>query len=574
VSLTGDLARWRARAGGLTAGLAGLELGGQVELSSQLRYYPESIHFENTRLGVRKLHCRGMGLNIDEPSLDLTLAGRWVSASGALELKETHLACPTATVHYPSLSVVLDAGGSPLVTGSGTVQADMARVQLWLLAQPPASPGGPAARGPDALSGALAGQVHWRPSAGRQEMAVDLNIQNLVLVAPSAPAWREPLIHLSGQGLYDRLKGTFQIVQFHLDGPPLTCQAAGTVAHLSGSMDLTLAGTLGYDLARLEPLVRSYLGQSVQLSGQDIRPFRVSGALAGPAAQPLAVLVGPAAPAAPPGLLTRLGGEAAAGWQSLQAYGAQVGAAEVKARLSGGWLSFGSIDTTLNQGRLHLEPSVRLEPAPLDLYLARGKTIDHARLTPAVCASALGYALPVLADVAQAEGELSLELDTGRVPLADVNRAEAAGRFVIHQALVSPGPLVRELTVLLKAPSNLTLARENVVPFQVVNGRVYHRDLELHFPDLTIRTSGSVGFDGSLALVAEMPVPPRWLGSSMIGTAVAKQTIRLPIAGTLSKPRLDEQALRAASAKFARDTTGDVIRQELDKRLNKFLRPR
>ena len=190
-------------------------------------------------------------------------------------------------------------------------------------------------------------------------------------------------------------------------------------------------------------------------------------------------------------------------------------------------------------------------------------------MTPAACASALGYALPVVAGVAQAEGELSLDLKSGRVPVTEPTRGDVAGWLTIHSAQISAGPLVRELAVLLKGPPTLTLAKDNVVPFRLVNGRVYHNGLELHFPELTIRTSGSVGVDGSLSLVAEMPVPPKWLGSGKLAQAVGKQTVRLPIAGTLSNPKLDQQALREASARYVRDAAENAIRQEMDGKLKK-----
>jgi translocation and assembly module TamB len=290
----------------------------------------------------------------------------------------------------------------------------------------------------------------------------------------------------------------------------------------------------------------------VKLSGRDVRPFHITGTLAGAGT-----------------LLGRLRAEAGVSWQSLQAMGCQIGPADMRGRLAEGWLRASPLEATLNQGRLRLEPSLRLHPAPLEVHLAKGRAIERAHLTPAVCAGGLGYALPVLADVAQAEGELSLDLDCGRLPLTDPARGEMAGRLIIHSAQVSPGPLVQELSALLKGPATLTLAKDNVVSFQVVNGRVYHSGLELHFPELTVRTSGSVGMDGSLSLVAELPVPPKWLGSSKLARAVAGQTIRLPIGGTLSKPKLDRQALRAASAQFARQATENVIRQEIDGQLKK-----
>ena len=51
-----------------------------------------------------------------------------------------------------------------------------------------------------------------------------------------------------------------------------------------------------------------------------------------------------------------------------------------------------------------------------------------------VCASALGYALPVIANAGHAEGEISAILDENRVPLADVTKAVMKGQIVVHRA--------------------------------------------------------------------------------------------------------------------------------------------
>src|SRR5215472_9506311 len=44
----------------------------------------------------------------------------------------------------------------------------------------------------------------------------------------------------------------------------------------------------------------------------------------------------------------------------------------------------------------------------------------------------------------------------------------------------------------------------------------------------------AAGLEGSLSLVAEILLPPKWLGSSKLASAITKQTIRLPTGGTLS----------------------------------------
>jgi hypothetical protein len=566
VALRGDLARWQGRLACLTDALDGMQLAGQAELTAQLRSTADALNFEELKVVARAFAFRGLGLTIDEPGLELTSAGQLVWMPTRIDARQTALACPTLSAVWPSLSLTLSPAGAPLIRGDAHVQGDVGRLQRWLLAPPP--------RTPDSLAGSFAGQVRLRPEVELQNAQLDLVLSSLAFGTPAAPLWREPSVHLLAEASLDRGKDLLQIGRLQVNSSVMGCEAAGQIAQLSKTMDLTLAGQLIYDLQKLEPPLRPYLGQTVQLAGRDSRPFRISGALSTAVPQPLAVAVAPASP----DLLGRLAGELGLSWQSLQAYGADVGAAEAHGRLGGGLFSLAPVDAALNQGRLHLQPAVRLSPGPQEVSLAAGRIIDHARLTPAVCASALGYALPVLAGVAVVNGEISLDAQSATMPLADPTRVAAAGRFVIHSAQVGPGPLVRELTVLLRGPSTLTLAQENVVPFQVVNGRVYHRDLELHFPDLTIRTSGSVGLDGSLALVAEMPVPPKWLPASELGQALGRQTIRLPIGGTLSHPQLDQRALREASERFvreaARDTARGVIRKGMGNELNRLFHKR
>ncbi len=169
---------------------------------------------------------------------------------------------------------------------------------------------------------------------------------------------------------------------------------------------------------------------------------------------------------------------------------------------------------------------------------------------------------------------MSLFIDSARVPLANPTAAEINGRFLIHSGRVGPGPLARELQVLLRVPSGASLARESVVPFRMANGRISHQNLELVFPELTIRTQGSVEVDGSLELVAEMPVPPKWTGGGTAGKVLANQTIRLPLRGTLSNPKLDEHALRSAFNQAARQAGQEALKQGLDKKLLDALKPR
>jgi translocation and assembly module TamB len=505
--LHGSLTRWQDRVASLTGLLAGVRLAGQIDVDGRLRYEADTIQLEDVKIAGRAVQFQGCGVHVDEPTLDFTTSGRWLPERDTLELQHTRLSCPTITLQAPAVTLSSDPVGAWQITAGATVQGDLARLVNI-----------PCSRG-CLIGGALAGRVDLRPDEGRQVVQLDVNVQDLVLGSPATPIWRESRVNVAGHGVYDLVKDSLRIVQLHLDSPALNCDAAGQLNALSSDMELSLEGKLGYDLEKMGPQLRPYLGQGVSLSGRDVRPFHIAAS---------------------------------------------------KDNRSGGWLRLGPIEAALNQGRLRLEPSLRLNPLPLEAMLSKGRAIERAHLTPAVCAGALGYAVPVLAGAAQADGEFSLGLHDSRLPLMEPEKGDVMGWITLHSARISTSPLVQELSVLLAGPATPTLAQEAVVPFRMVNGRVYHTGLELRFPELTMRLSGSVGLDGSLSLTAEMPVPPKWLGSGRPAkSAPANPIIRLPIGGTLSQPRIDERALREASAPFVRSPAENTLRQETDGKAKK-----
>jgi hypothetical protein len=567
MQVQGDLTSWQRRAQPWTTALDGWQLAGKGGLTARLRSTGSAVNIEELKLALRDVSCRGADLFVNEPAIELETTGSWQRGTHKLELTGTRVASGTVSVQAPRLHVLVPEQGTIEIAGSATVQGDLARLQRWMI--PPNVPI------TEPLAGKLAGQVDWQHTAGQLLGSLDLNLLEVTFGPMAAPNWREPRIHLIGRGRYDSAADQLRIEKLQVDSAALGCDAQGTIARLSGSRDLQLTGQLRYDMERLGALVRPTLGPGVVVAGQDVRPFRVEGSLAATGTSPApGVVLGPSVNQPSWPLLRTLTAEGSLSWKSAAAYGFQAGPAELRARLTGGWLRVNPIECTISGGRLRLEPALRVEPGPIELTTAPGTVIDHVRITPAICANGLKYIAPVLADVAEAEGEFSVALESARIPIGTPALAAVGGQLKVHSVRIGAGPLVRELSVLLKDAPSTSLARESVVTFYVVNGQVYHRGLELVFPELTIRTSGSVGFDGSLTLLAEMPVPPKWLGSGKVSAAIAQQTIRIPISGTLEKPKLDQQTLRALNAQFVRDTTGDLLRQGADKKLQKLIRPR
>src|SRR5205814_974852 len=141
--------------------------------------------------------------------------------------------------------------------------------------------------------------------------------------------------------------------------------------------------------------------------------------------------------------------------------------------------------------------------------------------------------------------------------LADATKAVVKGQIVVHNAAVGPGPVIGEVMQLLGSPSTtMTLANEMTVPVRVEGGRVYHENLALTVNGYAIRTTGSVGFDGSLAMVADVPIPGSFPGlknNPVLKKALEGKIVKVPLAGTVAKPVVDRNAFQAAVASLAKD---------------------
>ena len=124
-----------------------------------------------------------------------------------------------------------------------------------------------------------------------------------------------------------------------------------------------------------------------------------------------------------------------------------------------------------------------MDRQPMEFRLSAGTLASQIQLDQAACGSALKYVAPVLASVTQSQGQFSIELDGCRVPLGDLNRAEIAGRLIVHSATMNPGPLVQQLGSLTGAsPALVRIQPESVILFRMTGGRIYHQGRPWSFP--------------------------------------------------------------------------------------------
>jgi len=225
---------------------------------------------------------------------------------------------------------------------------------------------------------------------------------------------------------------------------------------------------------------------------------------------------------------------------------------------------------------------VRFVPGTPTLTHPKEKLATRVSITREMCAGGLKYIAPVLAGVTSAEGQFSIELDKCEIPLDDPTQGEVAGRFMVHSIEIGPGMLVKELAAVLGRAGYARLEDESTIPFRMADGRVHHQNLGLVFPEFTIRSAGSVGFDQSLDLRVEVPVPTQWMsnlntqGRPLLGVlekSLEGQTIQVAVGGTLQQPRLDRARLQRQNRQFIERATRNVIRDQIDRGLQDLFAP-
>lgn len=553
LDLHGDLARWRRRLEPWLPALRTQEISGQGQVSLLAEVSRDAVHIPRLTARAQPLRIWNAWVTIDEPTCDLQTAADFRPAAGQLELAALHLQSPTLSVDSPATTLDWSAA-EPRIEAQLNYRGDLARMSAWWRPHPSLAVW--------QLAGTLHGQARLAGTSAELDFNLDATADQFVAAHVQGQPIRGPRVELAAAGSYSGTGFPLKLEQLRLSIPGAQLQGAGTFRDEAGRTWFDWNGQLAYDLQVLEPLITPWLGPQVRLAGRGTSPLvlRVPTTANGSAA------LDP---------LREAQGETRLAWSSADIYGLRAGPGQVQLTLRDGWLRSSPLDVEINQGRLHLQPHVRLTP-PREVVLAGGRAIDKLQITPAMCAAGLKYAAPALADAAEISGRFSLDLADSRILLDDPQRSQLAGKLTFHDIQIGVGtaPVVQALAVLFGYRKPARLREQSEVEFLTRDGRVYHRQMELKFDDVLIRTSGSVGFDESLSMVVTMPMPPRLIEGIRDPTAraaLAGRTVQLPFTGRLSAPQVDRRALDQMIAQFVRDAVLDGARQRLDEEAGRLL---
>jgi hypothetical protein len=591
------------------------ELAGQAKLSAAVRVRDGFLQVADSQLNIDNLRTVIAGKEIVEPQIEASGDFRWDSAGRAVESQNLTFTSTTVAATARGLSLEWIDSGPPTVRGEVAFRGDFERVATWL--------GMVGVDGGMWPRGKGVGRLTLASDARQASAKLTLVAEPLQLIrAPDgAVAWDEPRLELATQAVYTTADDRLLLSDLTVRGATVQMVGGGAVDQLRAAGVVRGDVNVSYDAAALGALLAAYLGPGVELQGANQARLQVSGRLRDAAPPADARDAGGTTwnltgAATPPAQLAN--GQAAshwsrrwqvvadAGWSAANFYGLPIGAARLNANLRDGEALFSPLDLSVGAGRLALHPRVVFDPGPQQLQLAAGQLVSKVAISAEVSDRMLKYAAPIIAGATRAEGSFSFFLaQPARIPLRQPKQSQLEGRLTIHQLAVVPGPMIQDIANLIRQIETLTkngqgLGRglglgllggagapaeqaqplkgitmtERTIDVQVIDGRVYHRNLEFLVDDVPVRSQGSVGFDETLDLLIEVPIQAKWIGDRPALQPLVGQVLQIPVRGTFARAQIDERAIGNFVSQAAQAAAGGLIEGELNKALDKLLRPK
>jgi len=107
------------------------------------------------------------------------------------------------------------------------------------------------------------------------------------------------------------------------------------------------------------------------------------------------------------------------------------------------------------------------------------------------------------------------------------------------------------------------MINDQSIEFEARQGRIACSPVTLDIGGYPLKMEGSAGFDNALDFIAQVPMTPKIVGRDAY-QFLQGTTIKVPIRGTVSKPKIDQAAFQEAA--------GDLMQQALQKNVQQGVR--
>ncbi len=579
VQLVGDLAKWQKRGMAFQALPADMVLGGNVSLGVEGRLDMRHAEVLQATWRTQPFELSSSQVQVSESQMAGNFKGR-VDTSNISALVVEKL-------EVLATSFTLGATDAASPDGSGRIgragfRADLSRLMKNVQsgAKPGAvlPPNGGAVPTQMAASGTVEGTLDWQVNSASASFKLDSTANNVAFENQDlagrlvSKIWDEPVIKAGLGGKWDIATSSLTLDTCRMEAPWINY--AGTLDYKTVNAEQIIAinGKAVYDAARVAERIQPWTGGQLQMAGKKTIPIEV--VWKGKADSVGSSLAGLQA-------ATRLG------WDQARLVGINIGPADVPVSVSNGQLATAA-EIPVSGGVVRWDVASDLTAQDMIIYQKPMIVLENVAITPEMCQSWLKYVTPLLADATSVEGRLSLKLDQASLNPSNTRNQTVVGQLLIHSAEVGPGPLsnqiitlVQQINAIRKQDFTQAVSAQKVwvkmpeqkIDFEMINGQVSHRNLNIRAGDVTISTSGTVDIDGRMELLASMPIPDDWVEKNQLLAGMRGQSLQFPVRGTLTGPQMDLQLLKQFGRQQVQQAASGLIQQQLTKGLGKLFGP-
>jgi hypothetical protein len=385
-------------------------------------------------------------------------------------------------------------------------------------------------------------------------------------LATSQIVWSEPNLTLDGRLRYDTLNSDLLADAIQVAGDWFATTQTGKIAWNAATGVVELDGPARLKMNEVAQRLSSLAGIEIQATGIQQTPLSIRVARR------------------PDGLIG-LTITANLGWESGEVAGIRFGSASIPVRLDESSVSVSPATIPVDQGSLRVAGQVHYRPGSLWMRVEPGVLAESIRLSPEQTNRWLKYVAPLVANSTRIDGMIGVEIDEALIVFDQPEQSRVAGRLNVGGVQMMAGPLAQQIITgvnQLKSISNPLATQDNppvnqtlikmppqTVGFTVERGYVSHDRLFMEVDRAQVVTSGRVSLAGQLALVAQVPLDPRWLGRDLQG--LAGQPVTLQIDGTLSRPSLDSNSVRNVITQLGAQAVQSSAENYLQQQINRGL---
>ena len=614
LKLTGELQRWQRR-GQLFAGIdPGIQVGGKIALDVQGAIDTKHVELTTADWVSEPFQIASGDTVFQESKMIGKFQGRFDSSdlaklqvdqllvradSFAIQAQDQASADATGRRGQAAFRVdparMMTSVRVPASNNSNTPNANSATPTLLgangaqiPTSQPSANTASTNAT-PMRVTGDITGQMDWTLDASQIQWHLVTQAKDLRAVQPIVQRnpnqlvstggnnqtetllWAEPQAVVTLDGGYRFSDGDLQLSQVLVQTEWLAYGGIAEMKTVGKDTTVHSQGNLTYDAASVAQRLRPYTGGTVAATGQRTQPLEITWTSG-------------------PGLkwTDALAARSSVGWDSANVVGIDIGGADIPLVVEKGKF-VSQAEFPVSQGVLRWNLDGDLSAEPMVIRQSQQRVIENVAITRQMCQGWLKFVAPLLADVTSVQGNLSLDIDRAEIYPTDSIRQTVAGKVMVQGANVGPGPLADQILGLVMQIRNLrrgagasdgggqptswlSLPEQNI-PFAVERGRVTHKDMRIQAGDVLVTTSGSVGLDGSLELIAGIPILKEWVDKTPALQPLAGQMIQIPIRGTVQRPQLDSSGLVQLAQQLATSALAGAAQKQIDKGLNKLLGP-